>query len=1112
MNYSFKKVYKQLNIEQKLAVDTIYGPVLVIAGPGTGKTQLLSARVANILNITDASPSNILCLTFTENGAENMRSRIASFIGAKSAYEVEISTYHGFGNSLLYQGKDFIDEDRASIDELQQFQIVKKIKEALPISNLLYPEKNTVQNILQAINDIKQQNILPEIFKKITEQNIRLIEKSEKYLDILDEIANLKSTDKTSGSLPIKDQKIEAFYNLYSRIKDIDEARIHENTPTFLEKIYKSFEEQAAKYEQDPKKSIQHFTRDWQNKFFDKNQNNHYKFSDSFASKKALDLAEVFRLYEQELKTNNLQDFNDMILRAINLLEQKPEFRFSMQEKYQFILLDEYQDTNGSQSKIVELLTTNPNIDGFEPNVLAVGDDDQAIMAFQGAKSSNMNDFAKLYKDKTKVINLVKNYRSHQTILDFAHNIAEQIDSRLSNSIPNLDKKIYQENNKIKDVQILRKNFKHQSTEFNEIAAKIKDLISSGVEPKEIAILAPKHSILEEISKYIYHYNIPIEYEKSENILEEAPVVQIIEMLKLLQAIHNDTYNQSPIWAKVLSFEFWDLPPIDIYREISKFNRWDPDSESLTSILLRSENDKIRDIATFFVSISNQVEIESLETIIDYIVGSTKFKDNTISPMREYYKNKSDQDLYNLAIYLTILRGKFRSTNPTESSTIMINDFINMIELYRESGIKILSKNPFSTDNNSVKIMTAFSAKGLEFDHTFLISVDDSSWGTSKGNTQTISLPKNLERIKDPNQEDTKKRLFFVAITRAKTHLYLTSAEKSFEGKTRKPLKILAENSEQKISETIPDKFNKIITEDSEYPSLETIELNWLDKFKPKNLKNDQIFADKIKNFAHSASSLTNYFDLEYGGPKKFFENYILKFPQEVSGSARFGTVMHEVFDFWQKKKNENQSVNLDDILNEVEKRINKLKIPENEKKNEKIRATKSFTNFYENRNEIFEKTAKSEVKFNNIIIDNDILIGGNIDRIEIDENTKTITIVDFKTGNITDKDNFKNKTKLHKYEIQLYFYKILLENSVEYSKYKVNTGRLEFIEGDEKYQIPITKSVQFDKETESRIKNMITVLDKKIKTLDFIDIKKPAYVRVADLIDFENKIIDDIV
>ena len=143
-----------------------------------------------------------------------------------------------------------------------------------------------------------------------------------------------------------------------------------------------------------------------------------------------------------------------MILRAINLLEAKPDFKFSMQEKYQFILLDEYQDTNGAQSRIVELLTKNELLPDLIPNVLAVGDDDQAIMAFQGAKFSNMLDFANFYGDETKIINLTKNYRSHQKILDFAHNIADQIDGRLSNIFSNLDKQIYQENNSITDIEI----------------------------------------------------------------------------------------------------------------------------------------------------------------------------------------------------------------------------------------------------------------------------------------------------------------------------------------------------------------------------------------------------------------------------------------------------------------------------------------------------------------------------------------------------------------------------------------------------------------------------------------------------------------------------------
>ncbi|MBS7346241.1 MAG: ATP-dependent helicase [Candidatus Sacchiramonaceae bacterium] len=1112
MGDNFEKVYNHLNDEQRAAVDHIYGPVLVIAGPGTGKTQLLSARVANILRTTDANPNNILCLTFTESGAENMRDRLASFIGAAASYEVEISTYHSFGNSLLAQGRDYLDEERVSIDELKQFEIIKNIKQNLPHSNLLAPAKNKVRDILSAIQDIKQENISPKEFKQIANQNLKLINKASDSLQILHELNGIKAIGKGSDKISAATQKIEILSKLASALKTFDEPRVHAKTPTILEQICANFGEQIAKLEADPKQSITHLTAGWKDKYFEKNHNNDFRFKDEFASRKALDLAEIYAAYEQVLAAEGLQDFNDMILRAIDLLEQNADFRFTMQEKYQYILLDEYQDTNGAQSRIVELLTANEMIPDYEPNVLAVGDDDQAIMAFQGAQFSNMHDFVNFYNCPVETINLNKNYRSHQKILDFAENIAEQIEGRLSHKIAGLNKKIIQANPNITDVKIERKSFAHQSTEFYEVADKIRALIGSGVKPREIAILAPKHAILEEISKYLHHFNLPVEYEKSENILDEKPVKQVIEMLKLAQNIAENSPNQSATWAKVLVFDFWQNDSIEVYKTVSKFNRWDDSAPSLTEILLESENQKLQNIAKFFIEISEKLEQETFETILDLVVGNTEANGGFKSPLREFYSQKSDEDFYNLATYLTILREKFKNNN-TEEAAINVADFLRMIEVYQESEIKIVSKNAFSTDQNAVQVMTAFSAKGLEFGHTFLISVDDSAWGTSSGNSQVISLPKNMERIKDPNQQDTKKRLFFVAITRAKTNLYLTSSDKTFDGRTKQPLKLLAENRSELLAENIPDGFNQIITDETEAPSLEILEINWNGELNIAKLKNEQLFADKLQHFNHSASSLTNFYDTEYGGPDKFFENYILRFPQEVSGSAQFGTLMHQIFDFWQKKINKGEAVNLETILQEVEAKIKRLKLSPEQKQNELARATGAFTSFYNQRSNIFERKAASEVRISKVLLDQKALIGGNIDRIEIDENAKTIEIVDFKTGNITEKDNFKNKPKMHKYQIQLYFYKILLDHSPEFKKYKITTGRLEFIEGDEKYRSPIVKTIEFDDKTQQRVKDLIFALDSKIKSfaIDTIQPNKTGRgVRVADLIQFEDEILSE--
>ncbi len=722
MGDNFEKVYKRLNDEQREAVDHIYGPVLVIAGPGTGKTQLLSARVANILRNTDASPNNILCLTFTENGAENMRERLASFIGASAAYEVEISTYHSFGNSLLAQGRDYLDEERVSVDELKQFEVIKNIKQNLPRGNLLAPEKNKVRSILSTIQDVKQENISPEVFKQIATQNLKLIQEANGALQILHELASVKQIGKGADKISAATQKIEIFSNLARELKTFDEPRVHPKTPTILEQICVNFSEQIAKLEADPKQSITHLTKDWKDKYFEKNHNNDFRFKDEFASKKALDLADFYAAYEVTLQKDGLQDFNDMILRAINLLENNADFRFTMQEKYQYILLDEYQDTNGAQSRIVELLTSNEMIPDYEPNVLAVGDDDQAIMAFQGAQFSNMHDFVEFYNCPVKKINLTKNYRSHQKILDFAENIAGQIEGRLSNKIENLNKKIIQANPNITDVNIWRKSFAHQSAEFYEVADKIRTLIESGVNPREIAVLAPKHAILEEISKYLHHFNLPVEYEKSENILDEKPVKQVIEMLKLAVSIAEDSANQNAIWSKVLMFDFWQNDSIEVYKTVSKFDRWDDSAPNLTQILLASESQKLQNIAKFFVDLSQKIDQETFEAIIDLIVGSTETETETglKSPLRDFYNKKSDEDFYNLAIYLTILRDKLKN-NTDEETTPTVADFLRIIEIYQESEIKIISRTAFSTDKNAIQVMTAFGAKGLEFEHTFLI-------------------------------------------------------------------------------------------------------------------------------------------------------------------------------------------------------------------------------------------------------------------------------------------------------------------------------------------------------------------------------------------------------
>ena len=417
----FEKNYKMLNAEQKEAVDTIDGPVLVIAGPGTGKTQLLSTRIANILQKTDTAPENILAMTFTEAGASNMRERLLRFIGTDS-FKVGIFTYHGFANEIIQNYREYFTDKNLNeaADELITKEIITKILKELPSSSKL--KKIPISNIAPTIKEMKNAYISPDDLRKVAKANI-----SEQEI-FNESIKGLRVNGQTFA-------KVQPFYsairdNLENSIsKDLNDTKFKSNLYFYFEKLNEAYLEAEETGKSKP-------LTDWKNTFLNlKDFEDNFQISDTYANKKLLEFADFYEKFNNEMKNRGLYDFNDMILEVIETLENNNDFRFTLQEKYQYLLLDEYQDTNDSQAKIIELLTNNPVMEG-KPNVLAVGDDDQAIMAFQGASKSNMIDFYNRFGENTKVINLTKNYRSHGDILTASKNVANTISGRLTKNLP----------------------------------------------------------------------------------------------------------------------------------------------------------------------------------------------------------------------------------------------------------------------------------------------------------------------------------------------------------------------------------------------------------------------------------------------------------------------------------------------------------------------------------------------------------------------------------------------------------------------------------------------------------------------------------------------------
>src|SRR5581483_1995382 len=384
----YKEALNQLNKAQRRAVDQLDGPVLVIAGPGTGKTQLLTTRIAHILETTDVLPENILCLTFTESGVAAMRERLSSLIPGKAAYDVAISTYHAFGNDLIRRWPDYFMSfsDRQPVDELGIDSILRELISDLPYGDPLKFADNYMHDVRSFISDCKQAGLLPEAVRTITQHNSAFIDKAAPLVS------------RILGPMPrMSKASIGLFSQLLSELDKLDHQeivpveRVAALSSLAITSLRAALEAAAEVGNQKP-------LTGWKNDWLEKDQNNNLTFAGKRAQQKLLSAADIYERYVAELTARGFYDYNDMILESIKALKAHDDFRFSLQERYLYILLDEFQDTNGAQFQLVRLLTDNPVSEG-RPDILAVGDDDQAIYAFQGADYSNMADFQRLYRD-----------------------------------------------------------------------------------------------------------------------------------------------------------------------------------------------------------------------------------------------------------------------------------------------------------------------------------------------------------------------------------------------------------------------------------------------------------------------------------------------------------------------------------------------------------------------------------------------------------------------------------------------------------------------------------------------------------------------------------------
>ncbi len=591
---------EKLNNEQKKAATFKDGPCLVIAGAGSGKTKVLTTRIANLIE-NGVKPYNILAITFTNKAAGEMRERVNNIINAHDAF---IGTFHSFGLKIIR-------------------------------------ENSALFNLTSAFTLID------------TEDQTSIIKKIMKDINI---------TDKMISPAFIK-SKISFIKNNMLSDSEIANFLISEN-----EKI-------AVK---------------------------------------------IYYEYEKILKRNNTLDFDDLLKKPVELFNSNKEVLEKYQDKFKYILIDEYQDTNEVQYKLVKLLSKK------YLNLFVVGDPSQSIYAFRGANYQNILNFEKDFKGCT-VIKLPQNYRSTQTILDAANGV-------ISHNKQRKDLDLFSDLGQGVKIKYIR-TF-NDSMENKRVVDEIQKLYEEGYNRKDMAIFYRTNAQSRSIEDALVKANIPYKVFGSFYFYKRKEIKDLLAYLKLIANPSDD---------------------VSLERVINEPKR------KIGDKTIENLREKARSLnISMFEAIDSGKELEFKNLILNLIEISkdtsiTGLIDKTLelSKMKETYENdkslESDIRLENLM--------EFRSVSETyekETGNVNLSDFLMEVSLVSDAA-------EYSLDSDAVTLMTVHSAKGLEFKVVFIIGLEENIMPISKA-------------LYDDEELEEERRLMYVAITRAKEKLYLLNA------------------------------------------------------------------------------------------------------------------------------------------------------------------------------------------------------------------------------------------------------------------------------------------------------------------------------------------------
>ena len=931
------------NIKQQECIDNINGKYLVLAGPGTGKTFTIIQRIKSMIE-RGIEPSKILCLTFTDAAANEMKIRLEKELD-KLSVDVNIYTYHSFCCNI--------------IDE--------------------YPEEFELSHSYRIMNDAVSRAFIKECIDEINPKEFRT-EKNDPYYYI---------------------------DTIKRRIEEIKKHRLNkeqyfkniETNPDWAPELFRLKDELEAKLKKGEKRVVTLAGKiEAQGKKIEQ----------------ARELWTFYERYQAKMEQNHYLDYNDMINCVLNKFESSPAFLDQVANKYKYLLVDEYQDTNQSQNSIVFNFTHALK----SKNVFVVGDDDQIIYTFQGARIDTIEKFLEEFPD-TKVICLEENMRSTQNILDVARMVTKQDTRRLEDNPKfsgyHISKNLAAKNEKLFDKNSRVRCYKYADImqEYTEIVNEIEKLIKSGNCPtddennkklSEIAILTRTNGELDTFAELLKARNIPYELKDGKNIFT---IKGVNILYYYMQMLVNPELHSYRIFQLLLAQPF-GINPKDyqkLYDNISKEKtfidviRTIPEEEFL-------EPEKIKEFINTYDYLSIYKTKENIKNTVLEIGARTG--------IFNYYLNTDINQAENI---LGLKRFVDEAVNYSEIyRTGCLEEFVEYLKILIEDEINILTeKAPVAM--NAIQLCTYHSAKGREFEYVYMPTLNEHKWEKDRGSLKSeIPVDKAEYKTEDELKEmklSDRIKVMYVGMTRAK-HTLRLSYVSAINGK--------GENL-SKFIYNIQDVF------ETEAKSFDYTEQTFYYVAKQALIKRDYDYRKdfcalvdaKLADRAFSPSAFNTYLKC----PRQYLYNNILEFNGKDSNpdNMNYGTAVHSACEYlinFAKEKGEYPSK--ENFIKEFRRKLATLPLSSyNQRANLEIRGEKTLGEYYHQITSTPISWLYEAEKHLFFELDG-IKFHGIIDRIDKNED-ETFTIYDYKTGNAKkgvvpdgEHEDYYNQMALYKY------------------------------------------------------------------------------------------------